>query len=258
MEMLSGIFWRVDPPPPSLHSIVCVWPPPGKHAHLFYFIVPLWIWKNVKWVLRWVKQEVSKREGHSLQAVDVGIVHDWFIFQLAGQDQAARKVKSKLIVLTYVCLLGFSERAVQVGHPDTVSSEREIFTYLYRSLQGREIRTYFYQLRVREKFLHTSTSGHRVNLPPPPHPQRPTILSGLAGSNGEGGGDSNISGDMWSWPQNLPANHQCGGGGCQHVLVEQNRHKQFRFQERERDLYIFLPASCENEICTHLCQLLVR
>ena len=114
----------------------------------------------------------------------------WLIyFQLAGQDQAARKVKSKLIVLTYVCLLGFSERAVQVGHPDTVSSEREIFTYLYRSLQGREIRTYFYQLRVREKFLHTSTSGHRVNLPPPPHPQRPTILSGLAGSNGEGGGE---------------------------------------------------------------------
>ena len=35
MEILSRIFWRVDPPPPSLQSTVCVWPPPGTHARLF-------------------------------------------------------------------------------------------------------------------------------------------------------------------------------------------------------------------------------
>ena len=34
MEMSSGVFWRVNPPPPSLQSIVCVWPPPGTHARL--------------------------------------------------------------------------------------------------------------------------------------------------------------------------------------------------------------------------------
>ena len=32
MEMSSRIFWQVDPPHPSLQSIVCVWPPPGTHA----------------------------------------------------------------------------------------------------------------------------------------------------------------------------------------------------------------------------------
>ena len=35
MEMSPRIVWRVDPPPPSLQSTVCVWPPPGTHARLF-------------------------------------------------------------------------------------------------------------------------------------------------------------------------------------------------------------------------------
>ena len=35
MEMSSRIFWRVDPPSPSLQSTVCVWPPLVTHARLF-------------------------------------------------------------------------------------------------------------------------------------------------------------------------------------------------------------------------------
>ena len=83
----------------------------------------------------------------------------WLIyFQLAGRDQAARKVKSKLILLTYVCLLGFSERAVQVGHPDTVSSEREICTFLYRLwVRKKFVHMYLYQLPVIDRFVHIWT-----------------------------------------------------------------------------------------------------